>query len=711
MNEGKVSQTLESIMLFEGCFDELSDLYPFQKQQQTEYNEDINSFLNEDYPISPPDTSPPLSSLPSPSSSPESFETFPEENSEQNQFVFQFSAQDHPSQSQQQFQQQQQQHSHPLQHQQHSLQHQFQYQYTQQQQPQPQQQSQLAPKPKKQSSSKKTLLPSPTTSPISFTSSPSPQSSTSTSSSMTFSLPSPAIQQFQQFPQFPQFQNLNESQMQNLLPQQDQQHPLHPQQQQQHPLQPNQTLLSQPSPNSPNQNPNPNTTPNLSQLQNGNIMILNDPWNQKVAINRLPMQAPQPKTGKKSSHNAIERRYRDNINHKITDLKNCVPNLNEGEKMNKGKILKRATEYIHYLKNSNDRLKEENQKLKELLLNFGGGEELQKHENAILEQEKIEKAQADLALATKLSKKKKDAQKPKTKMVDGVRVFMIATLCVGLVTFGGPFPDLNGNIFHSRVLEGVESPVVGINGFYQDALEFISWLTLRLILITVCLFSVLNADPIIPTDSQDYTTCLEKEKQAYSAIKQGNINQARQLISEALSCLGRPLPVSFNDHFFALIWQIFRQISHFVLIGFWMDRLMAQRSTHSRNSYKQAALLHFRLQELYLSQYQPQTLDLLARATNSLALINLMEASEVDPSTLAKVYASAAIQLRLVLPKRLQFLSRYYLNLSRKEFQLVSSKTNHSLVSWLLQPTGYQFFMSNLWIIPFIHSSVLNSKS
>lgn len=126
---------------------------------------------------------------------------------------------------------------------------------------------------------------------------------------------------------------------------------------------------------------------------------------------------------KKVAHNAIERRYRNNINDRIRDLKNVVPALykakirekrnpnskggfddedssdeesnnpsnnassggdedNDGEivdgvevakKLNKATILHKATEYIHHLKHTNELTKRENQVLQQILAQMPGG--------------------------------------------------------------------------------------------------------------------------------------------------------------------------------------------------------------------------------------------------------------------------------------------------------------------------------------------------
>ncbi|CAG8542280.1 5226_t:CDS:2, partial [Ambispora leptoticha] len=67
-----------------------------------------------------------------------------------------------------------------------------------------------------------------------------------------------------------------------------------------------------------------------------------------------------------------QRRYRNNINDRINDLKNVVPALCHL----KTTILRKATEYINYLKKSNQQLKVENDILKKIVEILPGGVEL-----------------------------------------------------------------------------------------------------------------------------------------------------------------------------------------------------------------------------------------------------------------------------------------------------------------------------------------------
>ncbi|KAG0172836.1 hypothetical protein DFQ28_009798 [Apophysomyces sp. BC1034] len=136
---------------------------------------------------------------------------------------------------------------------------------------------------------------------------------------------------------------------------------------------------------------------------------------EKVPIERLkPQAAPTaPKTGgrqqKKTAHNAIERRYRNNINDRIAELKNAVPALlhaklkdnrsgnkrsrsddedeaDDGEeyldgvavatKLNKATILRKATEYILHLKRTEDNMRHENSLLQQLVAQMPSGHDI-----------------------------------------------------------------------------------------------------------------------------------------------------------------------------------------------------------------------------------------------------------------------------------------------------------------------------------------------
>ncbi|KAJ3182032.1 hypothetical protein HDU87_000372 [Geranomyces variabilis] len=143
--------------------------------------------------------------------------------------------------------------------------------------------------------------------------------------------------------------------------------------------------------------------------------------------------APQTvKHQRKVAHNAIERRYRTNINDRITELRLVVPALNgpkirdakgskrnrsgddssssdeDGEaplidgvpaakKLNKATILKKSTEYILHLKGTNTMVADENARLRAIIAQMGGGDMLKQLD--ILQQQQQQQQQQQYAAA------------------------------------------------------------------------------------------------------------------------------------------------------------------------------------------------------------------------------------------------------------------------------------------------------------------------
>ncbi|KAG5679074.1 hypothetical protein PVAND_008671 [Polypedilum vanderplanki] len=92
---------------------------------------------------------------------------------------------------------------------------------------------------------------------------------------------------------------------------------------------------------------------------------------------------------KRAHHNALERKRRDHIKDSFTSLRDSVPSL-QGEKASRAQILKKAAEYIQFMRRKNnshqqdiDDLKRQNSMLEAQIRslerarqtgNFGGGE-------------------------------------------------------------------------------------------------------------------------------------------------------------------------------------------------------------------------------------------------------------------------------------------------------------------------------------------------
>ncbi|CEP08383.1 hypothetical protein [Parasitella parasitica] len=178
---------------------------------------------------------------------------------------------------------------------------------------------------------------------------------------------------------------------------------LHPQQQSVSP-----SLDSQ---KSPSIDPNSNTAAAVASVVSATV----NPTPPSTSLGKVAntAQPPMPQQ-KKTAHNAIERRYRNNINDRIAELKNAVPALlyakvkdsrtgakrshratnnndeeDDGEdgeeyldgvavatKLNKATILRKATEYILHLKRTNEDTQQENAMLQHLLGQLPGGHEV-----------------------------------------------------------------------------------------------------------------------------------------------------------------------------------------------------------------------------------------------------------------------------------------------------------------------------------------------
>lgn len=238
------------------------------------------------------------------------------------------------------------------------------------------------------------------------------------------------------------------------------------------------------------------------------------------------LDRPEPgKQLKKVAHNAIERRYRNNINDRIRELKNVVPALykarirEKGEadddssvgdsdndqddvvivegvevakKLNKATILRKATEYIQFLKNTNDTTEQENLILQQIIAQMPGGNDVlnrflcQKNEFEKSEQDRLarerrnaqererterqrilrERAAQRAALAQLLPKPErrpyrrrqssKNNAKPTKKsslLSDDAngnnKMFMAAFMCIAFFSASPTAPNVGNNIHHS----------------------------------------------------------------------------------------------------------------------------------------------------------------------------------------------------------------------------------------------------------------------
>ncbi|KAG2233875.1 hypothetical protein INT48_005216 [Thamnidium elegans] len=172
------------------------------------------------------------------------------------------------------------------------------------------------------------------------------------------------------------------------------------------PLKSNTTITNPPSLDFMNWNTPFDTQAKVPIQRLKSSSIINNAVN--AALNTPNTQNPPIiRQHKKTAHNAIERRYRNNINDRIAELKNAVPALlyakvnktasgskrrnddeeedEDGEefldgvavatKLNKATILRKATEYINHLKKTGEDIRRENQALQNILSQLPGDQQ------------------------------------------------------------------------------------------------------------------------------------------------------------------------------------------------------------------------------------------------------------------------------------------------------------------------------------------------
>ncbi|KAK1799463.1 hypothetical protein P4O66_007682 [Electrophorus voltai] len=484
------------------------------------------------------------------------------------------------------------------------------------------------------------------------------------------------------------------------------------------------------------------TTPvqsaSLQALMSGGTILTTVPVvvdTEKLPINRIAISGKPGgqvhKGEKRTAHNAIEKRYRSSINDKIIELKDLVAGTEA--KLNKSAVLRKAIDYIRYLQQSNQKLKQENMALK-----------LANQKNKSLKDLVAMEVDVKTELPTPpasdagspppaghFSQCSSDSEpdspmggesKPVTHteraaggMLDRSRMalcaftllFLSLNPLASLSGSAGPAGEAAAATGASRTgrsvlaLDSAAEPW-GWMGWMLPTL--LVWLLNGLLVAGVLIKLLVYGEPVTRPHSESSVHFWRHRKQADLDLARGDFAQASQNLWTCLKALGRPLPTSQLDLVCAVLWSTLRLWLQKLWVGRWLacraGALRADRPLQedARKSCRDGALVYHRLHQLHMTAKLGGSH--LFAVHMALSAVNLAEcAGDVLPvATLAEIYVAAALRVKTSLPRLLHITSRGFLSRARQAC-LSPSGSVPPAMQWLCHPLGHRFFVDGDWSV------------
>ncbi|XP_050835940.1 sterol regulatory element-binding protein 1 isoform X2 [Serinus canaria] len=491
---------------------------------------------------------------------------------------------------------------------------------------------------------------------------------------------------------------------------------------------------------------------------------------EKLPINRLaPSGKPallQSRGEKRTAHNAIEKRYRSSINDKIVELKDLV--VGTEAKLNKSAILRKAIEYIRFLQQSNQKLKQENLALKMAMQKNQPVKDLGMHcsrgakAEAPMEVVKTEvmemltpppsdvgspshssplslsggsnsssssDSEPDSPLCAR-GKVKQEHPPPSPSsqgMLDRSRMALCAFVFLCL-SFNPLASLLRGSAspapLGSQDTAGPGRSIMAQSGTLEDTWGWTQWLWPTLAFWALNVALVLGAvvrlfvcgEPVTRPHSEPSILFWRHRRQADLDLDRGDFAQGAQHLRTALGALGRPLPASHGDLACSLLWTLLRHL----LQRLWVGRWLAARAgglrpdppppAHVRQSARDAAMAYHRLHQLHLAGKQAGG-HLLA-INLALSAVNLAECAgdAISVAALAEIYVAAALRIKASLHRCFHFLARPFL-CSARRVALSHGGAVPPAMQWLCHPLGHRFFVDGDWAVKGVPRETIYSSA
>ncbi|XP_056257097.1 sterol regulatory element-binding protein 1 [Seriola aureovittata] len=461
---------------------------------------------------------------------------------------------------------------------------------------------------------------------------------------------------------------------------------------------------------------------------------------EKLPINRIAISgkpAGQPHKGeKRTAHNAIEKRYRSSINDKIVELKDLVAGTEA--KLNKSAVLRKAIDYIRYLQQANQKLKQENMAFKMAAQKNKSLKDLVAMEvdgQSDVKSELPTPPASDVGSPTPFSHCGSDSE-PDSPMVEDTKpsvgvldrstagssaggmldrsrmalcaftfLFLSVNPLAALLCSSGSSLAADTTTHHAgRSVLGVD--IAADSWGWMDWMlpTILVWLLNGILVSGVLIRLLVYGEPVTRPHSGSSVLFWRHRKQADLDLARGDFAQASQNLWTCLKALGRPLPTSQLDLACAALWSLLR----FCLQRLWVGRWLAARAGGLRSdrplqedackSSRDAALVYHRLHQLHMTGKLNGSH--LSAVHMALSAVNLAECSGscLPVATLAEVYVSAALRVKASLPRILHFTSRVFLS-SARQACLSSSGSVPPAMQWLCHPLGHRFFVDGDWAI------------
>ncbi|XP_058705441.1 sterol regulatory element-binding protein 1 isoform X1 [Poecile atricapillus] len=490
---------------------------------------------------------------------------------------------------------------------------------------------------------------------------------------------------------------------------------------------------------------------------------------EKLPINRLaPSGKPalvQSRGEKRTAHNAIEKRYRSSINDKIVELKDLV--VGTEAKLNKSAILRKAIEYIRFLQQSNQKLKQENLALKMAMQKNQPVKDPGTHcsrgakAEAPMEVVKAEVMEmltpppsdvgspshsSPLSLSGGSSNSSSDSEpdsplcghgkvkqerplpSPSSQgMLDRSRM-ALCTFVFLCLSFNPLASLLQGSVspapLGSQDTAGPGRSIMAESGTLEDPWGWTQWLWPTLAFWALNAALVLGAvvrlfvcgEPVTRPHSEPSILFWRHRRQADLDLDRGDFAQGAQHLRTALGALGRPLPASHGDLACSLLWTLLRHLLQRLWVGRWLAaragglRPDPPPAAHVRQSARDAAMAYHRLHQLHLTGKQAGG-HLLA-INLALSAVNLAECAgdAISVAALAEIYVAAALRIKASLHRCFHFLARPFL-CSARRVALSHGGAVPPAMQWLCHPLGHRFFVDGDWAVKGVPRETIYSSA